>query len=98
MLNYQCRVTFFAFRKRIEQFIDDNKALMKRMYGEFQMTTEYGPPSRETFENARRNVKRQTKDESGDPSGNSEGKADSYFGRHRSSRQSFRRGQNDNGR
>nr|CAD7415897.1 unnamed protein product [Timema cristinae] len=30
--------------ERIELFIDENKALMKRMYGEFQMSTEYGPP------------------------------------------------------
>ncbi|XP_034230078.1 protein spaetzle 3-like isoform X2 [Thrips palmi] len=35
---------------RIERFIDDNKSLMRRMYGEFQMTTEYGPPAREVFE------------------------------------------------
>ncbi|KAJ1522311.1 hypothetical protein ONE63_002608 [Megalurothrips usitatus] len=34
----------------IERFIDDNKSLMRRMYGEFQMTTEYGPPAREVFE------------------------------------------------
>ncbi|RZF47174.1 hypothetical protein LSTR_LSTR004883 [Laodelphax striatellus] len=39
--------------ERIELFIDENKALMKRMYGEFQMTTEYGPPSREVFEGQR---------------------------------------------
>jgi len=30
---------------RIEQFIDENKALMKRMYGIFEMYQEYGPPS-----------------------------------------------------
>lgn len=36
--------------ERIERFIDDNKSLMRRMYGEFQMTTEYGPPAREVFE------------------------------------------------
>lgn len=29
---------------KIEKFIDDNKALMRRMYGDFEMTTVYGPP------------------------------------------------------
>lgn len=32
------------FSERIEQFIDENKALMRRMYGDFEMVTEYGPP------------------------------------------------------
>ncbi|GAB0091806.1 Protein spaetzle 3 [Sergentomyia squamirostris] len=30
--------------ERIETFIDENKALMRRMYGDFQMSNEYGPP------------------------------------------------------
>ncbi|XP_055713594.1 protein spaetzle 3 [Phlebotomus papatasi] len=30
--------------ERIETFIDENKALMRRMYGDFQMSSEYGPP------------------------------------------------------
>jgi len=30
--------------ERIEQFIDENKALMRRMYGDFEMFTQYGPP------------------------------------------------------
>lgn len=30
--------------ERIEQFIDENKALMRRMYGDFEMVTQYGPP------------------------------------------------------
>jgi hypothetical protein len=30
--------------ERIEQFIDENKALMRRMYGDFEMLTQYGPP------------------------------------------------------
>lgn len=34
----------FYFSDRIEQFIDENKALMRRMYGDFEMVTEYGPP------------------------------------------------------
>ncbi|PSN49898.1 Protein spaetzle 3 [Blattella germanica] len=47
-------------RERIERFIDENKALMKRMYGEFTMNTEYGPPSRETYDQpGKRNAKRE---------------------------------------
>jgi hypothetical protein len=50
----------FHFRERIERFIDENKALMKRMYGEFTMSTEYGPPSRETYDQpGKRNAKRE---------------------------------------
>ncbi|XP_073993609.1 spaetzle domain-containing protein 3 [Rhodnius prolixus] len=40
--------------ERIELFIDENKALMKRMYGEFQLTSEYGPPGQEVYESDRR--------------------------------------------
>lgn len=35
-------ILFFYFRDRIDRFIDENKALMKRMYGEFEMM-ENGP-------------------------------------------------------
>lgn len=50
-----------CFRTKIEKFIDDNKALMRRMYGEFTMNTpEYGPPS-QGFSNAR-NRKRHAHD------------------------------------
>lgn len=35
---------FFFCRDKIETFIDENKALMKRMYGDFEMTSRY-PPS-----------------------------------------------------
>lgn len=31
---------------RIESFIDENKALMRRMYGDFEMSTQYGPPAK----------------------------------------------------
>lgn len=33
---------FFVCRDKIEAFIDDNKALMKRMYGDFSMSEDYG--------------------------------------------------------
>ncbi|XP_059613407.1 protein spaetzle 3-like [Phlebotomus argentipes] len=29
---------------RIETFVDENRALMRRMYGDFQMSSVYGPP------------------------------------------------------
>lgn len=45
---------------KIEKFIDDNKALMRRMYGEFSMGPDYGPPG-QGFSNAR-NRKRHVHD------------------------------------
>jgi hypothetical protein len=32
------------YRENIERFIDENKALIKRMYGEFVMNADGGPP------------------------------------------------------
>ena len=64
----------FRFRERIERFIDENKALMKRMYGEFTMSTEYGPPSRETYDQpGKRNVKREATGEGGGGSSSGDG-------------------------
>ena len=37
-----------SFSERIEDFIDENKSLMRRMYGDFIMSTEYGPPKQNT--------------------------------------------------
>uniref|UniRef100_A0A1B6CFB1 Spaetzle domain-containing protein n=1 Tax=Clastoptera arizonana TaxID=38151 RepID=A0A1B6CFB1_9HEMI len=89
---------------RIELFIDENKALMKRMYGEFQMSTEYGPPAREIFEGQRRTkkkraVKQNPMESNGpDPVEEKEG-SESYFGNIRQTRQSFRNNQtSDTGR
>jgi hypothetical protein len=63
-----------CFRERIERFIDENKALMKRMYGEFTMSTEYGPPSRETYDQpGKRNVKREATGEGGGGSNSGDG-------------------------
>ncbi|KAK9504923.1 hypothetical protein O3M35_009090 [Rhynocoris fuscipes] len=39
--------------ERIELFIDENKALMKRMYGEFTSSPESGPPGQEVYESDR---------------------------------------------
>lgn len=41
-------ILIFNFSDKIEKFIDDNKALMRRMYGDFEMTTSYGPPPQST--------------------------------------------------
>lgn len=82
---------------------------MKRMYGEFQMSTEYGPPAREVFEGQRTlKRKRATGDKEGDGSTTSgsdppdpvkEGEGESYFGKLRQTRQSFRNNQSsDTGR
>ena len=48
---------------------------MKRMYGEFTMSTEYGPPSRETFDQpGKRNVKREAPEGGGDKANEDEKK------------------------
>jgi hypothetical protein len=76
---------------RIELFIDENKALMKRMYGEFDMgSPEYGPG---------RKRKRSTKpgvpdlhfDPGPDPGGKTGG--ESFFSHIRNPRQNFRNNQ-----
>lgn len=43
--------------ERIERFIDENKALMKRMYGDFEMSSGYGSPTREPGHRTRRKRK-----------------------------------------
>ncbi|KAF4522844.1 hypothetical protein B566_EDAN008106 [Ephemera danica] len=67
---------------RIERFIDENKALMKRMYGEFQMTPDYGStqsrgPGPELFETKRSMVKREA---GGGPGGTNAAPSQSYEG------------------
>ena len=37
----------FLYRERIEEFIDENKALMRRMYGDFR-STQFREPPRQT--------------------------------------------------
>lgn len=46
---------------KIEKFIDDNKALMRRMYGEFSTAPDFGAPGSQRFSNAR-NRKRHVHD------------------------------------
>jgi hypothetical protein len=84
---------FFDFSDRIERFIDENKALMKRMYGEFLTMPDYGPPSQggpgqEIFKPKGRTVKRAA---TGSPGGGlpPPSPGDSYFAAQaRQSRQS----------
>lgn len=42
-LNWAEVLFVFPHRDKIETFIDENKALMKRMYGDFEMTSRYPP-------------------------------------------------------
>lgn len=64
-------VFFFYFRDRIELFIDENKALMKRMYGEFIMPEiEEGPYPPATKQ--KRSVKPGVPDVHFDPGSDSE--------------------------
>lgn len=42
-----------SHRDRIEEFIDENKALMRRMYGDFKIANEYGPPTEESTKRKR---------------------------------------------
>lgn len=50
------------FRDKIEAFIDDNKALMKRMYGDFDMNEDYGSVLSQS-----KKRKRNTRSKSEDP-------------------------------
>ena len=45
-INESC-IFFHTNSDKIERFIDDNKALMRRMYGDFEITNEYGPPTQQ---------------------------------------------------
>ncbi|XP_063989838.1 protein spaetzle 3 [Diachasmimorpha longicaudata] len=92
--------------ERIEQFIDENKALMKRMYGDFEMDKEYGP---ETSSSPRRRKKRAFEEHDlpdGGPTvgverqtdpGFIEG-GDSFFSKARRPRQSFSNKPSETGR
>ncbi|XP_055638968.1 protein spaetzle 3 [Toxorhynchites rutilus septentrionalis] len=92
---------------KIETFIDENKALMKRMYGDFEMTSRYSPPP-QGGNKRKRHLQGSTDDHftilpelmdlygvPGSPDGPQEfasGRGDSYFGRLRNKRQSQSRG------
>lgn len=52
----------YFFRERIERFIDENKALMKRMYGDFEMSSGYGSPTRETGHHRTRRRRRKSRE------------------------------------
>lgn len=70
------------------------------------MTTEYGPPAREVFETQRRTRKKRAPDQqhtknssATDPVTDVDNESESYFGKLRQTRQSFRNNQStDSGR
>lgn len=59
-MRYFGLVFFNLHSNRIESFIDDNKALMRRMYGDFEMSTKYGPPTTASSTASTKQRKRQT--------------------------------------
>lgn len=88
-------------RDKIETFIDENKALMKRMYGDFEMSSRY--PPLQTNRKRKRHVQGMDDDFTilpelmdlygvpgslNDPVSSFGGSGDSYFGRLRDKRQS----------
>lgn len=86
----------FAFRDRIELFIDENKALMKRMYGEFDM-----PDYESRFGASGTKRKRSTKQSAApgvpdlhfDPGPDPVRGAEDFLEKNRSPRQNFRSNQ-----
>ncbi|XP_003398592.1 protein spaetzle 3 [Bombus affinis] len=97
--------------ERIERFIDENKALMKRMYGDFEMSSGYGSPTREPSHRTRRRRKSREATKHDIPDGGPsfhdeldpemEADGDSYFAnirKTRNPRQSPGKNRNDSGR
>ncbi|CAD1472380.1 unnamed protein product, partial [Heterotrigona itama] len=97
--------------ERIERFIDENKALMKRMYGDFEMSSGYGSPTKEPGHRTRRRRKSREATEHNIPDGGPsfrdelhpkiEADGDSFFAnirRIRNPRQSPGKNRNDSGR
>lgn len=87
-------------RERIERFIDENKALMKRMYGDFEMNPGYGSSTSEPGHRTRTRRKSREARKHGVPDGGPRQQNDDelhaeseieeeYFGRTRNTRQSF---------
>ncbi|XP_053978206.1 protein spaetzle 3 [Hylaeus volcanicus] len=97
--------------ERIERFIDENKALMKRMYGDFEMSSGYGSTTREPGHRTRRRRKSREAGEDDIPDGGPsfqdpldpdiEVNGDSFFGnvrKTRNPRQSPGKNRNESGR
>lgn len=90
---------------KIEKFIDDNKALMRRMYGDFEMSTQYGPPSQTSSKKRKRHTDNFDFDVPGVPDfigkpgfePDADTKGESYFNKWRPKRQtqSFRNTNNN---
>lgn len=80
-------------KDRIEHFIDENKALMKRMYGEFDMQPTYAPRTKR-----KRSTKPGVPDLHFDPGDPPRGNGESFFAQLRKPRQSFRNNQSESGK
>lgn len=89
-------------RDKIERFIDDNKALMRRMYGDFEMNMSDGGPRQQTKKRKRRFIDEPDiflppgvyptfePDDNAEPHAEEQG--ESYFGKLRNKRQSANQG------
>ncbi|XP_054744627.1 protein spaetzle 3 [Anastrepha obliqua] len=87
---------------KIERFIDDNKALMRRMYGDFEMNLEPGGPQSQTKKRKRRFIDDPdifippgafpafVPDDGGSTEPHAEEAGESYFGKLRNKRQTNR--------
>ncbi|XP_054083145.1 protein spaetzle 3 isoform X2 [Zeugodacus cucurbitae] len=87
---------------KIERFIDDNKALMRRMYGDFEMNLEPGGPQSQTKKRKRRFIDDPdifippgafpavVPDDEGSTEPHAEEAGESYFGKLRNKRQANR--------
>ncbi|XP_067623429.1 protein spaetzle 3-like [Eurosta solidaginis] len=87
---------------KIERFIDDNKALMRRMYGDFEMNLEPGGPQSQTKKRKRRFIDDPdifippgafpafVPDDDGTTEPHAEEAGESYFGKLRNKRQTNR--------
>lgn len=91
-------IIFYNFSEKIERFIDDNKALMRRMYGDFEMNMDNGGPRQQSKKRKRRFIDEPdiflppgaypsfVADDEVEPHDEEEG--ESYFGKLRNKRQS----------
>lgn len=95
-------LVIYNCRDKIERFIDDNKALMRRMYGDFEMNMSDGGPRQQTKKRKRRFIDEPDiflppgvyptfePDDNAEPHAEEQG--ESYFGKLRNKRQSANQG------
>ncbi|KYN09360.1 hypothetical protein ALC57_18536, partial [Trachymyrmex cornetzi] len=88
--------------ERIERFIDENKALMKRMYGNFEMNPEYKSNEPGHHTKTRRKSREARKHDILDDGPRDDSHIESeideeYFSKNRNARQSFRKNRSTEG-